>query len=54
MIIDNKCYICNVGDSRAIMSVDGGKSTVALSFDHKPNQEEEMKRIQEKGGKIYQ
>ncbi len=54
MIIDNKCYIGNVGDSRAIMSIDGGKSTVALSSDHRPNHEEEMKRIQEKGGKIYQ
>lgn len=54
IIIDNKCYISNVGDSRAIMSIDGGKSTVALSTDHKPNNDEEMKRIQEKGGKIYQ
>ncbi len=36
------------------MSADGGKYTVALSIDHKPNDEAEHKRITEAGGKIYQ
>jgi serine/threonine protein phosphatase PrpC len=54
MIIDNMCYISNVGDSRALMSINGGKSTLALSTDHKPNHEVETKRIIENGGKIYQ
>lgn len=48
------CYIANVGDSRALMSMDGGKYIAALSLDHKPNDESEQKRITEAGGKIYQ
>ena len=35
------------------MSADGGKYTVELSRDHKPNDELEQKRITEAGGKIY-
>jgi serine/threonine protein phosphatase PrpC len=53
MIIDDTCYISNVGDSRAIMSVDGGEKIFELSNDHKPTDEVEMKRIIENGGKIY-
>ena len=53
-IIDDVCYIANVGDSRALMSADGGNYTVALSTDHKPNEDNEQKRITENGGKIYQ
>ena len=47
------CYIANVGDSRAIMSANGGEYIVKLSRDHKPNDELETKRIQEAGGRIY-
>lgn len=46
-------YIANVGDSRAIMSVNSGKTTIALSQDHKPNSETEKARILSNGGKIY-
>ena len=42
---DDMCYIANVGDSRAIMSANGGEYTVLLSRDHKPNDELETKRI---------
>ena len=52
--MDDVCYIANVGDSRALLSCDGGRYTVALSTDHKPNDEKEHKRIIEAGGKIYQ
>jgi protein phosphatase 2C family protein 2/3 len=38
----------NVGDSRAIASVNG--TVVALSEDHKPNNENEVKRIVAAGG----
>ena len=38
----------NVGDSRAIASVNGNVET--LSFDHKPNNDEERKRITAAGG----
>ena len=39
--LDDVCYIANVGDSRALMSADGGNYIVELSRDHKPNDEEE-------------
>ena len=48
------CYLANVGDSRAIMSVDGGEKILALSRDHKPEAPDETKRIEDNGGRIYQ
>lgn len=53
LFIDDVCYIINVGDSRSFMSAEGGKYTVALSRDHKPNDELEQARIEKAGGKIY-
>ena len=44
------CYVANVGDSRAIMSVDGGENILWLSKDHKPEDEEETKRVEDHGG----
>lgn len=52
--LDDICYIANVGDSRALMSLDGGNFIGLLSNDHKPNDDAEQKRITEAGGKIYQ
>jgi protein phosphatase 2C family protein 2/3 len=52
--VDDVCYIANVGDSRALLSADGGNYIVELSTDHKPNDDAEQKRINEAGGKIYQ
>jgi len=43
----------NVGDSRAVMSVDGGEKILLLSRDHKPEAEEETRRIEANGGKVY-
>lgn len=48
------CYVANVGDSRAVMSGEGGQRIFPLSRDHKPMDELEQKRILEAGGKIYQ
>ena len=48
------CYIDNVGDSRSIMSAEGGEKILILSKDHKPEGEEEMVRIESNGGRIYQ
>jgi protein phosphatase 2C family protein 2/3 len=54
MIVADTCYVANVGDSRAIMSVDGGEKILLLSKDHKPEDEGETKRVEENGGQIYQ
>jgi len=54
LIVGEMLYCANVGDSRAFMSVERGKKVVALSRDHKPNDEDEQKRILSNGGKIYQ
>jgi len=48
------CYTANVGDSRAVMSLERGKNILNLSRDHKPNDEEERSRILKNGGKVYQ
>ncbi|CAF1067072.1 unnamed protein product, partial [Brachionus calyciflorus] len=45
---DGKIYCGNAGDSRAIASVNG--QVQQLSFDHKPNNELESKRIRDAGG----
>jgi serine/threonine protein phosphatase PrpC len=36
MIIDDDIYMINVGDSRAVMSKNGGTDFGALTRDHKP------------------
>jgi serine/threonine protein phosphatase PrpC len=54
IIVDDMCYTVNVGDSRAVMSADGGEKIYTLSTDHKPTDDVEMKRIIENGGRIYQ
>ncbi len=54
IILDNMCYIANVGDSRAIMSCKMGNEINELTNDHKPNDPDEKKRITEAGGKVYQ
>jgi protein phosphatase PTC2/3 len=54
IFLDDVCYIANVGDSRALLSLDGGNFIGMLSTDHKPNDDAEQKRITEAGGKIYQ
>jgi len=53
MCIDKKCYIANVGDSRALLSSNRGAQIQNLSIDHKPDLNVEKNRIKENGGKIY-
>lgn len=52
ILIDNmkKLYIGNAGDSRCVMSRAGKE--VSLSFDHKPENEEERSRIEKAGSTI--
>ena len=53
IIADNKIYVGNVGDSRAIMSMDNGTKIRPLTIDHKPNNPKEYERIVKAGGKVY-
>ena len=53
LIINDSCYIANLGDSRALYSFDDGKKFFQLSRDHKPNDPIEKKRIYNEGGNIY-
>jgi len=48
LIKDDRLYCANVGDSRAVGCVKGVADP--LSLDHKPNNPEEMSRIQKAGG----
>ena len=66
IIYKDKVYTGNLGDSRAVMGVESGTKTVSvdqknskvelkaipLSFDHKPYQKVESKRVIEAGGTI--
>ncbi|KAI0269823.1 phosphatase 2C-like domain-containing protein [Gloeopeniophorella convolvens] len=47
---DNKIYVANAGDSRSVLSVKG--EVKPLSFDHKPGNETERRRIHAAGGYI--
>lgn len=50
LIKGGKLYCANAGDSRAVACVNGRVD--ALSLDHKPNSEEEKRRICEAGGYV--
>ncbi len=45
LVIDQICYIGNVGDSRAILSTKSGKNIFQISRDHKPDSPTEKNRI---------
>ena len=53
LIFDNKVYIANIGDSRAIMSICGGTKVKQLTMDHKPDNVKEFERALKNGSKIY-
>jgi len=54
LIVDNKIYIANVGDSRCIISMKNGLIKKDVTRDHKPNYPYEKERIVLNGGRIYQ
>ena len=53
LLYDNKIYIANLGDSRIIMSMNGGDKVKQLSNDHKPNNPKEFERAIKNKSKIY-
>ena len=53
IIIDDMCYIANLGDSRALYSYDSGNKFYHLTRDHKPNDNKEKYRIYKAGGSIF-
>ena len=53
IMTENKIYIGNIGDSRAIMSLNNGTKVKQLTIDHKPNNLKEFERITKNGGKVY-
>jgi serine/threonine protein phosphatase PrpC len=54
LISKEKCYIANLGDSRAVLCRTHGQNfeTIDLSTDHKPSRADEKKRVLENGGII--
>ena len=53
LIFDNKLYIANLGDSRAILSLNGGTKVKQLTNDHKPDNPKEFERAMKNKSKIY-
>lgn len=45
LIVNDMIYVSNVGDSRAILSIDCGANIAMLTRDHKPDDEMEKQRI---------
>ena len=50
LFILGKMYVANAGDSRCIVCRDG--KAIEMSFDHKPEDEPELKRIEGAGGHV--
>lgn len=51
LVVDNVIYCANVGDSRAVASINC--ECVPLSLDHKPENPLELKRILDAGGYVF-
>ncbi|XP_028047839.1 protein phosphatase 1L isoform X2 [Monomorium pharaonis] len=51
LLEDSKLIVANVGDSRGVMCDEKGNA-IPLSFDHKPQQERERRRINKAGGLV--
>jgi serine/threonine protein phosphatase PrpC len=54
ILVEDICYLANLGDSRAVGSFNFGDIVRPLTVDHKPNLESERSRILRAGGRVYQ
>ena len=52
-MVEDRAYVGNSGDSRAVMSLNFGSKVQDLSNDHKPNAPTEKTRVESAGGGIY-
>jgi len=52
LLVDNHCFVINLGDSRAVIGSKQNSQKIAyqMSVDHKANREDERKRIELSGG----
>ena len=53
LIIDEWCFVTNLGDSRGLYSLESGNKFLQITRDHKPNDPIERERIEKAGGSIY-
>ena len=53
LIIDEWCFVTNLGDSRGLYSLDSGNQLFQITRDQKPNDPIEKERIEKAGGSIY-
>lgn len=53
IVINNSLLVVNTGDSRAVISLKHGTSTIEASSDHKPDKLSEFYRIINNGGELY-
>ena len=54
IIVNDACFVANLGDSRALLSENNFENAFLLSKDHKPNDSEEKTRIINAGGFVFQ
>jgi protein phosphatase 2C family protein 2/3 len=52
MLIGEKCYVANTGDSRAVVSSHRGKKVARITKDHKPDDPVERERVIQAGGSV--
>lgn len=50
LLHENELYVANAGDSRCVVCRDG--KAMDMSFDHKPEDTEELERIRKAGGRV--